>query len=154
MDTNVGNSTTTSSKRTCPLADITNITPAKTNEKHDSAIDNNAEGSTLKTTLREGHFADITNLNAAELKKKRARERYALLTVDQNKDIVQKNRENRRQRNDESTYGSSYHAVTLYPCLLPTRNSRWSSIDDVRSGQHHEVKGRLQDIHRAACVPP
>uniref|UniRef100_A0A0D9X705 Uncharacterized protein n=1 Tax=Leersia perrieri TaxID=77586 RepID=A0A0D9X705_9ORYZ len=35
-------------------------------------------------------LADITNLNTAELKKKRARERYALLTVDKKKILFKK----------------------------------------------------------------
>lgn len=45
---------------------------------------------------------DVTNLSTAELKKKRARERYASLTKELKEDGNKKRRDSRKRRKDES----------------------------------------------------
>ncbi|EAZ05359.1 hypothetical protein OsI_27563 [Oryza sativa Indica Group] len=45
-------------------------------------------------------LSDITNLSAAELRRKRARERYALLSVDEKEARNKKAREKRRQKEE------------------------------------------------------
>ncbi|EEE67922.1 hypothetical protein OsJ_25793 [Oryza sativa Japonica Group] len=58
-----------------------------------------------------GVLSDITNLSAAELRRKRARERYALLSVDEKEARNKKAREKRRQKKEECQGGNQSGAA-------------------------------------------
>lgn len=58
-----------------------------------------------------GVLSDITNLSTAELRRKRARERYALLSVDEKEARNKKAREKRRQKKEECQGGNQSGAA-------------------------------------------
>uniref|UniRef100_A0A0E0FBR7 Uncharacterized protein n=1 Tax=Oryza meridionalis TaxID=40149 RepID=A0A0E0FBR7_9ORYZ len=62
-----------------------------------------------------GVLSDITNLSAAELRRMRARERYALLSVDEKEARNKKAREKRQQKKEESQGGNQYGATVNGP---------------------------------------
>uniref|UniRef100_A0A0E0HWJ2 Uncharacterized protein n=1 Tax=Oryza nivara TaxID=4536 RepID=A0A0E0HWJ2_ORYNI len=58
-----------------------------------------------------GVLSDITNLSAAELRRKCARERYALLSVDEKEARNKKAREKRRQKKEKCQGGNQSGAA-------------------------------------------
>uniref|UniRef100_A0A0E0ITT0 Uncharacterized protein n=1 Tax=Oryza nivara TaxID=4536 RepID=A0A0E0ITT0_ORYNI len=115
MDNNGGGSAPISSKRSCLFVDITNVINAKLTNKHAAVIQSEInvpkdrenyqqinKNSTSKIQRASTIGFDVTNLSTAELKRKRARERYASLTKELKEDGNKKRRDSRKRRKDES----------------------------------------------------
>ncbi|XP_052141241.1 uncharacterized protein LOC127761066 [Oryza glaberrima] len=115
-------------------------------------MDNNTHVSTPESSsiptgdASLGVLSDITNLSAAELRRKHARERYALLSVEDKEARNKKAREKRQQKKEDSQ-GDNQSATTAdgietrQPMITPRRLSF-----TVRNGVAH-----YDDIENNEC---
>uniref|UniRef100_A0A0D9YHT0 Uncharacterized protein n=1 Tax=Oryza glumipatula TaxID=40148 RepID=A0A0D9YHT0_9ORYZ len=105
----------------------------KAREKRKQKKEESQEGNQSSTTVKAGDaslgvLSDITNLSAAELRRKRARERYALLSVEDKEARNKKAREKRQQKKEDSQ-GDNQSATTAdgietrQPMITPRRLS-------------------------------
>ncbi|EEE56995.1 hypothetical protein OsJ_06738 [Oryza sativa Japonica Group] len=120
MDNILGGSTQSCTK-TGPLADITNISGSGLTNRRGRGGNKSLSAS---PTSSNGSHEDVSDLTVAELKRKRARDRYAALTPQQKDDRNKKARERRKRKKEETqeeTQASEREAshLNITPRRLP-----------------------------------
>uniref|UniRef100_A0A0E0DHL2 Uncharacterized protein n=1 Tax=Oryza meridionalis TaxID=40149 RepID=A0A0E0DHL2_9ORYZ len=97
---------------------------------------------TFNLLLSTGPLADISNLSAANLQKKRAREKYASLSIGQKADIVRKNRENRQRRSEQSKNINLTSSPTVYKIMLFKMQPPHSDISSLSAAEIKRKRAR------------
>uniref|UniRef100_A0A0D9VVL3 Uncharacterized protein n=1 Tax=Leersia perrieri TaxID=77586 RepID=A0A0D9VVL3_9ORYZ len=107
------------------------------------------------STAIEGTLGDITNLSALERRRKRARDRYASLTPDQKENMLQKNREYRQKKREEST------TINLSACTAtvggienhqPVMTPRCPITEDSSEGLKERASKYMHDVEPMSCL--
>uniref|UniRef100_I1NVW2 Uncharacterized protein n=1 Tax=Oryza glaberrima TaxID=4538 RepID=I1NVW2_ORYGL len=124
MDNNIGGSTPTSLRRSCPFADINNASAGDSPKKRNN-IGVFTPTSLTKSNLQE----DGAKLSALELRRKRARERYASMSPKKKEARKMKARVYKQLKEDE--YSGLNQTANNY-VKAPLGDITNVSIDDLR----------------------
>ncbi|BAT10646.1 Os10g0388500 [Oryza sativa Japonica Group] len=150
LDNNGGSSVPTSSTRSGPFADITNVIDANLTNNHPAANKNGTNVPKDRENCQHNNLdsTDVTKLSATKLKRKRAREWYASLTKEQKEDRNKKARDIRKRRNFESQDNGSQAATSKK--ITTTASSVSAPFGDIKiaSTEDQSVGGRL-DVNDA-----